>query len=314
VNLTHLLRLIAIAVAIALVIIFFSACAVGGDATLPGSGETRAYEVKNDSNTWSLKEVTPWPQPTPTVTESVPVPGPTVTESVPVPGPTVTVTPTPPAPPPGVLSQGSPTRSSGFSFGYDSFKAVDGSTQTGLWRGVAYTNQWLAVDLGAVYNIQRVWLDFRSDTTYAYQFKVEGSNDYATWTLFSDRTSNLALAGTTTLSYSTAKQARYIRVTITRLMTNLTTTPTQASFYPGIWEMQVVGYQLDGTPIAALDLPVVPVSNGLYNVKEFGAVGDGYRDDTQPIEDAMAKCAEDIEADAQALAALLTLPVFLLGT
>ena len=57
-------------------------------------------------------------------------------------------------------------------------QAVDGST-TVRWASARSDNQWIQVDLGNVYSVTRVVLNW--ETTYGKEYKIQASLDATAW-------------------------------------------------------------------------------------------------------------------------------------
>jgi hypothetical protein len=129
--------------------------------------------------------------------------------------------------PPGNLALGQPVTVSSTEapqVGGDS--AVDGSTAT-RWSSQYADPQWIYVDLGASYPINRVVLQWEAAYARAYQIQV--SNDASTWTtVFSETSSN---GGTDDITFGTVT-ARYVRMYGTQRAT---------SWGYSLWEFGVYG-------------------------------------------------------------------------
>ncbi|GAA2335671.1 discoidin domain-containing protein [Dactylosporangium salmoneum] len=103
-------------------------------------------------------------------------------------------------PPAGDLAKGRPvTTSSTDDPGRSGSLAVDGNAAT-RWSSAYADPQWISVDLGAVYNLNRVRLNW--ETAYGRAYQIQASPDNATWsTIFSTTTGDggiddIALSGT----------------------------------------------------------------------------------------------------------------------
>jgi hypothetical protein len=106
--------------------------------------------------------------------------------------------------------------------------AVDGNATT-RWASVdpATTAQWIYVDLGSTYNVNRVKLTW--EAAYATSYQVQVSNDASTWTtIYSTTTGNGGIDDLTGLSGS----GRYVRVYCTVRGT---------AFGYSFWEFEVYG-------------------------------------------------------------------------
>ena len=86
--------------------------------------------------------------------------------------------------------------------------AVDGNSGTRWGSGFA-DNQWLKVDLGAVYSITRV--NIKWETASAKTYRIEMSNDTVTWTQIS-RQVNMAVGARTDSLLNLSGSGRYIRM------------------------------------------------------------------------------------------------------
>ncbi len=142
--------------------------------------------------------------------------------------PTPTRTPTATTPTTTNLALNRPATASSVESGttFTANLAVDGSTGT-RWSSNYSDPQWLQVDLGAVYSINRVVLNWEAAYGTAYQIQV--SNDASTWmTIYSTTTGNGGIDDLAGLSGS----GRYIRV-------YGTTRATQWGY--SLWEFEVYG-------------------------------------------------------------------------
>jgi|GEM_PF-2236836 len=127
----------------------------------------------------------------------------------------MTITPTGanPNPTEQLVSQGKTATASSVQSGNDIDYANDGNAGT-RWAAVTNTYpQWWKVDLGSSMPVTKLDSYWYNSTTYprAYQYKIEGSNDDATYTTILDRTGN-ATQGLTTDTFNATY--RYIRVTV----------------------------------------------------------------------------------------------------
>ena len=119
----------------------------------------------------------------------------------------VTVTNVQP-PPAGDIAQGRPAASSSQeSATFDASKAVDGNAGT-RWASAAGSDpQWILVDLGAIYPINHVVLNWEAAYGKAYQIQV--SNDSTVWTTkFTETNGN---GGIDDITFATTS-ARYVRM------------------------------------------------------------------------------------------------------
>jgi hypothetical protein len=181
---------------------------------------------------------TPTPTPistsTPTPTSaatSTPTPTPAITFTptpikTPTPTPIATATPSPTPVPAGNLALNKPVMVSSVErTGMEGANAVDGNTGT-RWASLYSSPQWIYVDLGSVYNINRVVL--RWETAHATEYKIQVSNDASAWTDIYYTTSgdggvdDLSVTGT----------GRYVRM--------YGITPYGSYFY-SLWEFEVYG-------------------------------------------------------------------------
>lgn len=106
------------------------------------------------------------------------------------------------------LALGRPTVASSVEgVGLEASRAVDGNTAT-RWSSAYADPQWIRVDLGAQYRLDRVRLVW--ETAYARAFAVQISNDGVAWTsLYSTTANSLRTNDLTTLAAATG---RYLRV------------------------------------------------------------------------------------------------------
>lgn len=90
--------------------------------------------------------------------------------------------------------------------GYDSAKAVDGSSSSRWWARSTST-QWLRVDLMGSYNLNKVVINWHSD--YARSYLVQVSSDGSNWTTVKDVTSGRG--GREEVTFS-SRNGRYLRI------------------------------------------------------------------------------------------------------
>ena len=109
------------------------------------------------------------------------------------------------------VSQGKPVKASVTGAVYGPALAVDGLVQT-AWRPTGVYPQYLRVDLGQSYGIQRIETLFER-TDVSYRYKLETSEDEINWTLFADRSDN-ASPGFPRYADEGAGQGRFVRITI----------------------------------------------------------------------------------------------------
>jgi hypothetical protein len=129
---------------------------------------------------------------------------------------------------PTLLSQGKPaTASSVINSTRAAEYAFDGNTTSTRWASQWADNQWIQVDLGAVYSISTVKLYW--EAAYASSFKIQVSNEGSTWI---DIYSTTAGTGGVQELSGLSGSGRYVR------MLGL----TRATGYGfSLWEMQVFG-------------------------------------------------------------------------
>ena len=125
---------------------------------------------------------------------------------------------------------------------YPAAAAFDGNTAT-RWSSAFSDPQWIYVDLGASYTVNRVKLTW--EAAYATAFKIQASNDAATWTdIYSTTTGSGGIQDLTV----TQTTARYIRMYGTARGT---------AYGYSLWEMEV--YE-PSTVNLALNKPAVASS------------------------------------------------------
>jgi alpha-mannosidase len=134
--------------------------------------------------------------------------------ATPTPTPATTATPTPTPSGSNLALNKTTTVSSIESSGYTGSKAVDGSGTT-RWSSAQWLQGgtdigWIYVDLGQSYSIGRVKLTW--EAAYAVSYKIQTSNDAATWTDIYSTTSGAG--GTSDLSVTGS--GRYVRVYCTQ--------------------------------------------------------------------------------------------------
>ncbi len=140
-----------------------------------------------------------------------------------------------------LLSQGrTATASSTENAGTPASDAVDGDTGT-RWSSAFSDPQWLEVDLGASYSIDKVVLQW--ETAYATAFQIQTSSDGSNWTSVYSTTTGTG--GTQTLNVTGT--GRYVRM-------YGTARATQYGY--SLWEFQVYGTTTGGgTPPPTSDTP-----------------------------------------------------------
>ncbi len=135
------------------------------------------------------------------------------------------------APPAGDLAQGGTALGSSQEstlLGYS--KAVDGNSSTRWASAAGVDPQWIYVDLGAVYPIDHVVLNWEAAYGKAYQIQV--SNDSTTWTtVFSTTTGD---GGIDDITF-TSRNARYVRMYGTQRGT--------------VWGYSLWDFKVFGTPV-----------------------------------------------------------------
>ncbi|MGG1517847.1 discoidin domain-containing protein [Paenibacillus oryzisoli] len=115
----------------------------------------------------------------------------------------------------GIISTGKTATASSYQTGNDVANANDGNASSTRWAAVTNTYpQWWKVDLGSAMNVTKLDSYWYNSTTYPryYPYKIEGSNDDATYTTIVDKSSNTTQGLTTDTLTGTY---RYIRVTVT---------------------------------------------------------------------------------------------------
>jgi beta-glucanase (GH16 family) len=116
------------------------------------------------------------------------------------------------------------TVSSQYSSGYAGSMAVDGNATT-RWSSVYANNEWLMIDLGQSYPINRVKLSW--EAAYATAYQVQVSNDATNWaTLYSTTSGNGGIDDLTGLSGN----GRYVRIFCTQRATH---------WGNSLWEVEV---------------------------------------------------------------------------
>ncbi|MBN1410874.1 MAG: discoidin domain-containing protein, partial [Spirochaetales bacterium] len=170
---------------------------------------------------------TPTYTPSPTIVTPVPDLTPTYTSGAnsPTPTPTPNVTPTTPASGTNLALNKTASSSSVEAAGMEANYAVDGNTGT-RWSSAFSDPQWIMVDLGAVYTVSSVVLNWETAFGSAYQIQV--SNDGSSWTsIYSTTTGS---GGVETLAVSGS--GRYIR---------MYGTARDTGYGYSLWEFEVYG-------------------------------------------------------------------------
>jgi hypothetical protein len=142
-----------------------------------------------------------------------------------------------------LLSQGKPaTASSTEAVGTPASAAVDGNTGT-RWSSAFSDPQWIRVDLGAPATISQVVLNL--EAAYATAYQIQTSTNATTWTTIYSTTTGTG--GNQTLAVSGT--GRYVRM-------NGTARATPYGY--ALWEFQVFGSLVTGTPSASPTTSVTP--------------------------------------------------------
>ena len=108
------------------------------------------------------------------------------------------------------LAFNKPVTFSGQQEGNEATHAVDGDTST-RWSSQVFP-QWITVDLGNLYNVNKTEVVPYMDR--AYRFKVEASTDGSNYTQIVDRTANTT-GGSSIANTFTGTNARYVKLTVT---------------------------------------------------------------------------------------------------
>ncbi|WP_051760709.1 discoidin domain-containing protein [Herbidospora cretacea] len=133
----------------------------------------------------------------------------------------------------GDLAQGKPVTVSSTEAGANvAANAVDGNGTT-RWSSLYADPQWITVDLGASYDVNRVRLNW--EAAYGRQYRVEVSPNNSTWTVLSNQTASDG--GVDDLSVSGT--GRYVRIYGTQRAL------TQYGY--SLWDLNVYGTPAGGT-------------------------------------------------------------------
>ena len=97
--------------------------------------------------------------------------------------------------------------SSFIAAGYEPYRIVDGNTTSSRWASAYSGNQWIRVDLGANYNINRVKLTWEAAYATAYQIQISTNGN--NWTTLHSVTGNNALINDQT---GLTGMGRYVRI------------------------------------------------------------------------------------------------------
>lgn len=149
----------------------------------------------------------------------------------------------------------------------ESFKpeyAVDDNNAT-LWRPKTCGKEWIEIDLGNVESIQRIWTQFEYPTTF-YQYVIETSLDGKSWTVFSDKSSNL-LAGSPMADYGNAR-ARYVKLTFMGAEKN--------GVSAALWNIKIFNEIPFDSPQLLIDLATVNLNNQVI-ANDLGMLGGCFR-------------------------------------
>jgi hypothetical protein len=145
-------------------------------------------------------------------------------------------------------------------------KAVDANGTT-RWSSAYSDPQWIYVDLGAVYNVNRIKITW--ETALGKNYSLEGSTNASTWTNIKTITNNTALVNDNT---GLSAKARYIRMYGTARGT---------TYGYSIYELEVYGtyvsarmateeMQPEGEILTAFPNPVEGMTTIQVNLKEAG--------------------------------------------
>jgi rhamnogalacturonyl hydrolase YesR/regulation of enolase protein 1 (concanavalin A-like superfamily) len=132
---------------------------------------------------------------------------------LPTPGPTASPTPGGPN-----LALNKPVSFSSQQTGNEATHAVDGDIST-RWSADTYP-EWIQVDLGSIYNINKTELVPYLDR--AYRYKIEISTDNTNFIQVVDRTAN-TVGGSLLTDTFTAQSARFVKLTVTGVYNDATT-------------------------------------------------------------------------------------------
>ncbi|MBN1410790.1 MAG: discoidin domain-containing protein [Spirochaetales bacterium] len=174
---------------------------------------------------------TPAPTSTPTHTTAIATSTPTHTTasntatSTPTRTPAPTNSPTPPVSNTNLALNKTASSSSNEGDGMTAGYAVDGNTGT-RWSSAFSDPQWISVDLGAVYTVSRVVLNW--ETAYGSAYQIQVSNDNANWTSIYSATAGTGGVETLTVTGG----GRYVRMYGTARGTG---------YGYSLWEFEVYG-------------------------------------------------------------------------
>ncbi len=167
--------------------------------------------------------------------------------ATPTPTRAATATPTPtrtatPIPGGNLALNKTATSSSVENASYPASAAVDGNTGT-RWASAYSDPQWISVDLGAMYSVSQVKLNW--EAAYAAAYQIQTSIDASNWsTVWSTTTGT---AGVITINF-TAVNARYVRVYSTIRGT---------AWGYSLWEFEIYSAS-SGTPTPTRTVTVTP--------------------------------------------------------
>ena len=228
--------------------------------TTPTATETLTPEDTATPTATDEPTATPTETETPTATLS-PTLSPTSTIS-PTPTETFTATVSPTFLPAVNVALNKPvTFSSGIQTGNEASKLVDGNTGT-RWAASIWP-QWVQVDLGQVYLINKTELMPFSPTNRAYQYLVEVSTNGTNYTTVVDRTQNTNIGPVTITDLFNPINAQYVRLTVTgafnytggfasayefRVFTGNVVPPPTATFTPSITPTATATATFTNTP------------------------------------------------------------------
>jgi hypothetical protein len=137
--------------------------------------------------------------------------------------------------PPVNLALHKPVTVSSTQQGYPAINAVDGDPKT-RWSSDFSDPQWIMVDLGQTCSISQIELLW--EAAYARAYKLEVSNDLASWTTIA--TIDNGDGGTDTINCSAS--GRYVRLTCTQRATQ--------------WGVSLYEFRINGRP-GYIILPIV---------------------------------------------------------
>lgn len=173
------------------------------------------------------------------------------------------------------------TSASGSEFGHESSLAVDGIVSQSNWWGNNPYPQWIMVDFGNTYDVNRVVVINYWDGARYYRYNIQASTDGVNWTTVVDFSSNTIPATSTGNSFILSNvTARYMRVNMTYNSANV-----------GVHIVEFEAYGTIATQAQSFSLPNV--------LEDETNVSSELEDNTNPLQSASSSLLAFTESDLE---------------